>query len=378
MKIAIVLNATWNIVNFRLSLIRSLIVEGHDVWVISPRDSYVSVLKSEGIQYLDIYMDNKGMSPFRDLRTMASFINCYIGHRFDLVLHYTVKPVIYGGLVSRVLGIPTISTITGLGTVFIRETLVTRLVRTLYRLSQKKAHHIFFHNNDDMVLFLRDEMIRPELASIVPGSGINTDYFRSASTSKGVSDDHVFLLVARMLRDKGVNEFVEAARLIRDKQSRIRFQLLGPLDVENNTAIPSKTIDAWVAEGVVEYYPPVDDVRPYLERASCVVLPSYREGLPRTLLEAAAMGKPLIATDTPGCRDVVLDGENGYLCRVADVDDLAKKMRAMVDLSLDERTEMGEASRRHIVENFDEKRVISCYLDVIDGLSGFVKKSHKP
>jgi glycosyltransferase involved in cell wall biosynthesis len=215
------------------------------------------------------------------------------------------------------------------------------------------------------------------LASIVPGSGINTDYFRSASTGKGVNDNHVFLLVARMLRDKGVNEFVEAARLIRDKQSRVRFQLLGPLDVENNTAISSKTIDAWVAEGVVEYYPSVDDVRPYLEKASCVVLPSYREGLPRTLLEAAAMGKPLIATDTPGCRDVVLDGENGYLCRVADMDDLAKKMQAMVDLSLDERAEMGKVSRLHIVENFDDNRVISCYLDAIDGLSRFVKKSHK-
>lgn len=373
MKIAIVLNATWNIVNFRLPLIRSLILNGHDVWVISPRDSYVSVLESEGIQYVDIYMDNKGISPFRDLRTIASFFRCYTHHRFDLVMHYTVKPVIYGGLVSRVLGIPTISTITGLGTVFIRETWVTRLVRALYRLSQKKARHVFFQNNDDMALFIRDEMIRPESASIVPGSGINTNYFRSSSPSKLGSDDYVFLLVARMLRDKGVNEFIEAARLIRAKNSRVRFQLLGPVDVENNTAISSDTIDSWVAEGVVEYYPPVDDVRPYLEHASCVVLPSYREGLPRTLLEAAAMGKPLVATDTPGCRDVVLDDVNGYLCLVADADDLAEKMMDMVALSVDERAKMGEASRRHVVENFDEKRVISCYLDVINSMSEVVK-----
>lgn len=368
MKIAIVLNTTWNVVNFRLPLIRSLISEGHDVCVVSPRDSYVSALESEGIRHVDIYMDNKGISPFRDMKTVVSFFKCYVRHRFDLVLHYTVKPVIYGGLVSRVLGIPTISTITGLGTVFIRETLVTRLVRILYWLSQKKAYHIFFQNSDDMALFLRYEMICPELASIVPGSGINTDYFHSVSTSKDVSDNHVFLLVARMLRDKGVNEFVEAARLIRDKQSRVRFQLLGPLDVENNTAISSDTIDAWVTEGVVEYYPSVDDVRPYLERAFCVVLPSYREGLPRTLLEAAAMGKPLIATDTPGCRDVVLDGENGYLCRVADAKDLAEKMTAMVSLSFDELSRMGEISRGHVVDNFGEKRVISCYLDVINDL----------
>lgn len=369
MKIAIVLNATWNIVNFRLSLIKTLISEGHDVVVISPRDSYVEVLESEGIQYLDIYMDNKGISPLRDLRTMASFFNCYARYRFDLVLHYTIKPVIYGGLVARLLGIPVISTLTGLGTVFIRETLVTRLVRVLYRLSLKKAHHVFFQNADDMALFLRDEMVRSELASIVPGSGINTDYFCSSSSSKAGDGDHVFLLVARMLRDKGVNEFVEAARLIREKHSTVRFQLLGPVDVENNTAISQAVIDGWVAEGVVEYLPATDDVRPFIENATCVVLPSYREGLPRTLLEAAAMGKPLIATDTPGCRDVVIDGKNGYLCRVADAPDLAQKIETMIALSLQQRAVMGEVSRLHVVDNYGEDRVIGCYLKEVSRCS---------
>lgn len=366
MKIAIVVNTTWNIVNFRLPLIRSLILNGHDVWVISPRDSYVSVLESEGIQYLDIYMDNKGTSPLRDLRTITSFFNCYTHHRFDLVMHYTIKPVIYGGLVSRVLGIPTISTITGLGTVFIRETWVTRLVRALYRLSQKKAHHVFFQNADDRALFLRNKLVRSELTSIVPGSGINTDYFCSSSSNRKGKDGRVFLLIARMLRDKGVNEFVEAARLIKEKYSDVRFQLLGPVDVENNTAISQTVIDGWVAEGVVEYFPATDDVRSFIERATCVVLPSYREGLPRTLLEAAAMGKPLIATDAPGCRDVVIDGVNGYLCQVADAVDLAEKMQRIVEMTSSERELMGKAGRKKVEQEFDEKIVIELYLEVVE------------
>jgi len=366
-KIAIVSNTTWNIVNFRLSLIKVLVEKGHKVLVISPRDRYVDVLEADGIQHIDIYMDNKGNSPLRDLRTLASFFSCYSRNRFDLVLHYTIKPVIYGGLVSRVLGVPYISTITGLGTVFIRESLITRLVHSLYRISQKRAHRVFFQNRDDMALFLHHGMVGSHLAAIVPGSGINTDYFCCSSASIN-EDGFVFLLVARMLRDKGVYEFVEAARAVRAKYSRIRFQLLGPVDVENNTAIPQKTIDKWCAEGVVEYHPTVDDVRPFLQSATCVVLPSYREGLPRTLLEAAAMGKPLIATDTPGCRDVVLDGVNGYLCRVADVTDLAEKMELIINLSLSERQEMGKRGREKVKRNFEEKIVIEKYLDVIDSI----------
>lgn len=351
---------------------RALLEDGHEVWGISPDDRFVTVLKSAGIHHIDLYMDNKGISPLRDLKTLGQFLSCYRQHQFDLVLHYTIKPVIYGGMVSRVLGIPYLSTITGLGTVFIKQSWVTRLVRSLYQFSQKKARRVFFQNRDDMTLFLKNGMIHSDLAAIVPGSGINTDYFCSSSPDRDNrdGDEVVFLLVARMLRDKGVHEFVEAARLIQGKHNRVRFQLLGPIDVENNTAISQVVIDTWVAEGVVEYYPAVDDVRPYLEEASCVVLPSYREGLPRTLLEAAAMGKPLIATDTPGCRDVVMDGKNGYLCQVADAADLALKMEAMINRSDSEMSRMGRVSRKHVVDNFEEKRVIDCYLQEILTLNG--------
>lgn len=341
--------------------------EGHDVIVISPEDEYVGVLEAEGIRHIDIFMDNKGISPLRDFGTLLKLFFCYRQHRFDIVLHFTIKPVIYGGLISRFLNTPYINTITGLGTVFISESWVTSLVRFLYRCSQRDARRIFFQNHDDMNLFLQEGLVEKSRVSIVPGSGINMDYYKSDEAP--VNEKHqeiVFLLIARMLRDKGVNEFVEAARLIRNKYTNVRFQLLGPVDVENKTAIARSVIDQWVEEGVIEYYPPVDDVRCYIEKASCVVLPSYREGLPRTLLEAAAMSKPLIATDTAGCRDIVLDGVNGYLCDVADAIDLARKLELMIGHTYDERLEMGKASRRHVIEKFDESSVIPCYLDVIN------------
>lgn len=370
MKIALVSNTTWFIVNFYLSLIKVLIKEGHDVFVVSPKDRYVEVLKAEGASHIDIFIDSKGINPLRDIGTLAKLFFCYRRQRFDVAFHFTIKPVVYGGLIARLLDVSYISTINGLGTVFIKKSWVTLLVKFLYRISQKKAYCIFFLNNDDATLFLRNGLVSKEKVTIIPGSGINTDYFKCEknSTVEDNSGRLFFLLVARMLSDKGVNEFVDAARMIRKKYKNVCFQLLGPVDVENNTAISRAAIDQWVAEGVVEYFPPVDDVRGFIERADCVVLPSYREGLPGTLLEAAAMSKPLIATDTAGCRDVVIDGVNGYLCEVADAEDLASKLEIMINHSNDERLEMGEASRKHVVDNYGEDRVIDCYLSAINRL----------
>lgn len=369
MKIAIVSNSTWNIINFRMPLVYALRGAGHEVLVISPADRYVDRLVEEGVAHLDLFVDNKGVNPLHDLTTLRQLYNYYSRHRLDAVLHYTIKPVIYGGIVARMLGIPAVNTITGLGTVFIKQDWVTRTVRMLYRASLKRAYRVLFQNRDDRELFLCERLVPDALASIVPGSGIDTVRFCPDYATGNNREEIVFLLVARMLRDKGVCEYVEAARSIRQRHPKVRFQLLGPLGVENNTAISRQTVDAWVSEGVVEYNPPVDDVRPMLAQATCVVLPSYREGLPRALLEAGAMGKPLIATDVPGCREVVRDGVNGYLCRVADAADLASKIEDMIPLTVAQRKQMGEASRLHVIENFGEDAVIRTYLDVIETIS---------
>ena len=204
--------------------------------------------------------------------------------------------------------------------------------------------------------------------SRLPGSGVDLSAFRYAPMQPLGNRPFRFLLVARLLWDKGVGEYVEAARIVRRKYPTAKFQLLGFLDVKNPTAVSSADMDDWVREGVVEYLGVADDVKPYLTDADCVVLPSYREGVPRSLLEAAAMGRLIVTTDAVGCRDAVDDGVTGLLCRVADANDLADKLLRMIEMSPEGRVLMGQAGRRKMELEFDEKIVIDRYLRVIEGI----------
>jgi glycosyltransferase involved in cell wall biosynthesis len=206
--------------------------------------------------------------------------------------------------------------------------------------------------------------------AVLPGSGIDLERFRPVTDPEigAAARPVVFLLVARLLWDKGVGEFVEAARRIRAERGDASFCLLGFLDAHNQTAIPPGVVEGWVAEGLIEYLGATDDVRPFLAAADCVVLPSYREGTPRSLLEAAAMGRPLIATDAPGCRDVVEEGVNGYLCAVRDPASLAAAMTRFLDLDLEARAAMGQASRAMAERDYDEALVIDAYRRAIKGI----------
>ncbi len=216
-----------------------------------------------------------------------------------------------------------------------------------------------------MGVFVSSGLVRPEKAERLPGSGVDLSRFAPTPPVARPADALVFLLVARMLWDKGVGEYVEAARSVRMLHPGARFQLLGFLDVDNPSAIPRAQVNAWVAEGVVNYLGPTDDVRPFLTQADCVVLPSYREGVPRTLLEAAAMARPVITTDAPGCRDTVVDGETGFLCRPADAPDLADKLLRFITLTPEARQTMGQHGREFVEQSFDERLVIGRYLEVV-------------
>jgi glycosyltransferase involved in cell wall biosynthesis len=224
---------------------------------------------------------------------------------------------------------------------------------------------VFFQNDEDRQLFVGRGLVRPDQARILPGSGVDLEQFAPAAPAEGPP---TFLFIGRLLRDKGVLEFVEAARLLRPPLPDARFHLLGPIDEGNRTAISRTELNSWTAEGVVDYLGTSDDVRPYIAGATAVVLPSYREGLPRSLLEAAAMARPLIAADVPGCREVVEDGSNGYLCAARDPASLASAMQRMAGLSSTERLAMGEAARRKVQERFNEEFVVQAYLDVLAGL----------
>ena len=339
----------------------------HEVCTLAPQDEASIKLEDCGCTFINLNINNKGLNPLSDFQLRSRLIKIYKKTQPDVIIHYTIKPVIYGSMAATKQKIPFVNNITGLGTAFIKKNWVTWLVKQLYQSSQKKAGYVFFQNREDQKLFHKENLI-PETVpqEIIPGTGIDIKHFALKPYSK--STPGLFLLIARLIWDKGVGEFVEAARQIKSEFSEAHFQLLGFLDVKNRTAISREQVQEWEAEGVIEYLGDTEDVRPYIEKASCVVLPSYREGLPRTLLEAASMARPIITTDVTGCREVVNHGVNGYLCKPRDAKDLAQKMRDMAKLSIDERRDMGLRGREKIVSEFDEKIMVQKIINRIESV----------
>ncbi len=374
-KIVIALNTAWNLLNFRAGLIRALVAQGYEVVAVAPDDAYSARLSELGCRFVALPMDNQGTHPLRDLLLTFRFWQLLRRERPVVFLGYTVKPNIYGSLAAGMLGIPVVNNIAGLGAVFIKDGWLVGLVRGLYRLALRRSAKVFFQNGDDRDLFVKAGLVQLSQADLLPGSGIDLTRFSAGTYGLHSRPDAEqgkfrFLLIARMLRDKGVAEYVAAAKLLRTRWPNVDFYLLGFLDVQNPAAISTEEMNAWVAEGYVRYLGVSDDVRSEIATADCIVLPSYREGTPRTLLEAAAMAKPIITTDAVGCREVVDDGVNGYLCKVRDAEDLAAKMDRMLGLSMDERAAMGRAGRKKMEAQFDEKIVIAMYLQVVAELVG--------
>lgn len=360
--IALSINSAWNIVNFRSGLIRRLQAAGYIVVAISPIDDAVAQLTAMGVVHIPVVIDAMGSSPLQDARLFFAYRRVLRDVRPAAYLGWTIKPNIYGSLAAQSLGIPVINNVSGLGTAFIRRTLLTSIVSRLYRLAFRRSATVFFQNDEDRRLFLNFRLVADERSALLPGSGIDLTYFSPQPRALGKRDPFTFLLVARLLRDKGIVEYVEAARAMRAAGRTARFQLLGFLDVANRSAISRVEVEAWQAEGMIEYLGHAQDVRPFLHAADCVVLPSYREGMPRTLLEAAALAKPLIATDVPGCREIARAGKNALRVPVADAASLAGAMSQMLDMTPEERAEMG-AQGRHIAEQeFDEQIVADRYL----------------
>lgn len=367
MKIIISVNTAWNLVNFRAGLIRALVAKGHTVVALAPNDNYTSSLKLLGCRFVPLPMDNGGSNPVKDLLLTWRFHRIFARERPNIFLGYTVKPNVYGSIVAQHLGISVINNIAGLGAVFIKDGLLVHLVSWLYKVALRRSAKVFFQNKDDRQLFIKNGLVKSALTDLLPGSGINLNHFLPAPlpSSNLENSKFRFLLAARMLRDKGVLEFVEAAKLIKKTWPHVEFCLLGFVDVKNPTAISSEEIEQWVSTGVINYLGTSDDIRIEIADADCVVLPSYREGIPRSLLEASAMGRPIITTDAIGCREVLDDGISGYLCKVRDVEDLASKMIKMLSLSAADRIQMGLQGRKKMEAQFNEEFVIDKYLEAI-------------
>jgi len=364
-KIVISANTSWYLYNFRKNTILELIEQGYKVLAVAPLDEYSRCLKDLGCDYLNVDIDQSGTNPIKDVLTFISFYQIYKAFKPDVVLNFTPKNNIYSTLAAKLVGASIVNNIAGLGSLFIDGGIRSRIARYLYKFSQSKANKIFFQNGDDCKLFLEHNLAPHHLTAHLPGSGVDLQRF----SCRKANDDGVirFLLVARMLFDKGVGYYVDAARILKAKYGdELEFRLLGFLDVDNPSAISESQMQEWVEEGCVIYLGTSDTVEEEIAKVDCMVLPSfYREGVPKSLLEAGAMAKPIVTTDNVGCRETVDDGVNGFLCEPRSTISLVEKLEAIIQMTHSERLAMGECSRRKIKTEFDEKIVIQRYISTI-------------
>lgn len=358
MRIAVVGGFARSLIAFRGDMLRSMVELGHEVLAMAPEDDpeVAAALEEMGVRYRPVPLRRTGMNPIRDAGTVIALARAFRAYRPDAVFVYAVKPVIYGSMAARLAGVRLrVAMITGTGSAFSgggsrKRRLVSWLVRRLYWAGLAGVHVVFFQNPDDERLFRSLGLVgrRRQRIVRVGGSGVDLVRFAPVPLPDGPL---TFILIGRVIRDKGVAEYVEAARRVRQAHPEARFQLLGPLDV-NPTAISKDELDGWVASGDIEYLGRTQDVRPNLALAHVCVLPSYGEGMPRSVLEAMAMARPVIVTDVPGCRETVVQGRNGLIVPVRDPAALADAMSRLIE-EPGRLAEMGRESRRLAEERFD-------------------------
>ena len=370
MKIAIVVNSAWAAYNFRLNLALAINSEGHEVIFIIPYDSEYSKKLKKKFECHNLYLDSKGLNPFKDLKTFINLLGIYKKVKPDIVCHFTVKPNIYGSIAARVFKVSSLNNITGLGTLFISRNFATYVAKLLYRFSLSFSKKVFFQNTEDLNYFLQNKLICKSNSAVLPGSGVDLEKFKFSTTAVQ-KDKFVFLLISRLLRDKGIYEYIEAIRIIKRRypEKSIEFQLLGEVGVNNRTAIKVSELEAWVNDDLICYLGVTDQVEKVISGSDCVVLPSYREGMPRSILEAFAVGRPAIVSDVPGCRDIVEHKINGLLCKVKSPTDLARKMITMMRISHEYRYKLSEKGRKKVECFFDEKIVIDPYIQSINNIA---------
>ena len=367
-NIAISANTSWYLYNFRKNTILAILANGQKVYAIAPEDGHSKKLEELGCKFINISIDSGGTNPVNDFRTFYSFYKIYSSYDIDTVLNFTPKNNIYSTLAAKLARVKTINNIAGLGTLFINESVPSKIARYLYKYSQSKADFIFFQNEDDRALFNSHRIAQNVKSDRLPGSGADLSRFVvSPAPDDGVTR---FLLIARMLFDKGISQYVESARALKKKYGEsVEFRLLGFLDVDNPSAVSKAQMNAWVSEGVVNYLGTSDSVETEIAQVDCMVLPSYyREGVPKSLIEAGAMGKPIVTTDNVGCRETVEDGYNGFICAPRSTESLILALEKIIKMSHSERLDFGLNSRNKIEKEFDEKIVINKYLLALESI----------
>lgn len=365
-KIVVIENGLLSTYTMRDALMRRLLKEGHDVTILTHTNSFVSQVEKTGLKVINI-----GSGNLNPVKVSKYIYNLYTALRKinpDVCLTFSIRPAIWGNFITRILKVPTVTNITGVGPLFTSKNLAYRGARSIYRYALKKTKKVFFQNFDDMDLFIENKFVKPEIAERIPGSGVDYEKFSPQPMKERDEETFIFLFIGRLIKDKGIFEFVEAARLIHEKYPDVVFNVIGPFwhqNLKSNTITKSQ-LQNWIVEGIIDYEGEKKDVRKYIANADCIVLPSYREGTSNILLEAASMEKPAITSDTTGCREVVEDNITGLLCEVKNGKDLAKKMEKMLLLTPEQRIEMGRKARQKIIKEYDKNIVINAYLKAIE------------
>lgn len=360
-------NSLWGIVNFRGRVIRALVDDGHRVVLVAVADIPVQRALDLGAEFVEWRVAPRGANPLRELGALFALVVLYRRIRPTIAFHFTVKPVLYGALAARLAGAQAVAVVTGLGYLFLTAGLRQRVARWFYRATLGSSKEVWFLNTEDRAVFENAGLTHGLTVRTLPGEGIDVRQFTQQPLPP-TDGDFVFLMIARLLRDKGVVEFAKAAREVRRRFPRARFRLLGPSYQANEMSVPLETVRAWEAEGAIEYLGAADDVRPAIAACHCVVLPSYREGMPRVLMEAAAVGRPAVATDVVGCRDVVQHGVTGWLCRPRDAASLGETCIAAMNASGAELASMAQRARELAEQVYDDEAVIRRYRCVLASL----------
>jgi glycosyltransferase involved in cell wall biosynthesis len=371
LKIAILSNTSFNIFNFRLGLILFLQSHGYEVVYIAPPDEYNTMIAAKtNAQFFPLkHMSRKGYNPFSDAKLIYEIRHIYKHQKIDVVLSYTIKPNIYGALATINLRTKSICNITGLGFVFLKKSVANTIAKQLFKISLHAARYAVFQNTSDLNLFVSKKLVSQNKTKLILGSGINIDTYNLQPATFD-SKKFVFLFVGRLLFDKGVREFVEAAKKLQAENTTIEFQLLGSLDEGNPSAVSTSQLEQWLNKNKsLHFLNHQTDVIPFINQCDVVVLPSYREGMPRVILEAMAMQKPFITSDAPGCVDITEHGKNGLIAQTASVDDLYQQMKYILNMTEGERLQMGKNGRKMVEEKYDEKIIVQQYLKLIESIS---------
>ena len=343
-----------------MNFVKKLVSEGFEVHTIAPEDQFTPHLVEAGCIHHNLKMDSRGANFIKDTALIFELYAIYKSVKPDVILHFTIKPNVYGTLAAAMLKIPAINNVCGLGTVFLKKNMVSFIAKSLYKLSFRYANKVFFQNEDDLKLFIDKKLVASKKVGLVPGSGIDLDHFTPNQFSR--NEKFTFLLISRLITDKGILEYIEAVKQLKENGLHARFQLLGSMDPKHKRGIQKEKIEKWIESGTIEYLGTTQDVRSFINQADCIVLPSYREGTPRTLLEAASSSKPIIATNVAGCNQVVTNGYNGLLCNLKDANDLAEKMTTMASYDDHKLSSFGSNGRLKMEKEFSDAHVIDKYL----------------